>query len=139
MKSRPMVIPIIQKSESKEGPLSAALRMEVLPCFSTLCVDIIPAALSGTPQVPQLPSFSGREETPAAFPKRDDRNNRVPQIRAQRTRSILGPLCSNIFSIIKKHNSSFPRLQNPGARRVTKNSQQSRERRSQSLAWWLSF
>lgn len=130
-----MVIPIIQKSEFKEGPLSVVLCMEALSGFSTLCVDISPVALSGTPQVPQLPSFTGREETPAAFPKRDDRNNRVPQIRAQRTRSILGPLCSNIFSIIKKHNSSFPRLQNPGASRVTKNSQQRRERRSQSQAW----
>lgn len=63
-----MVIPIIEKSEFEKGPLRAALRMEVLLCFTNLCVNIIPAALSGTPRVTQLPSFTGREETPAAFP-----------------------------------------------------------------------
>lgn len=63
-----MLILILQKLEfGEEGSIGTVIEIKTESCFQNLCADIIPSALSGTPQVTQLFCFTKGEKPPKSI------------------------------------------------------------------------
>ena len=63
-----MIILVLQKLEfGEEGSIGTVIDIQMESCFQTLCVDIVPSALSGTPQVTQLSCFTKGEKPPKSI------------------------------------------------------------------------